>query len=80
MMPFTLTSASIDHSIMDGCGPYTFHINGENYHQIGSLPPLEGQPLRFTQLHIYMICNLNPEIGFIHSVDSIVPLELGYEL
>jgi len=47
IMSFTSMGASIDNSIMDGCGPYTFRISGENYHQIGSLRPLEGQPLRF---------------------------------
>jgi len=50
---FTSIGASIDHSIMDGRGPYTFCISGENYHQIGSLLPPEGQLLRFTQLYIY---------------------------
>jgi len=38
---------------MDGRGPYTFRKSGENYHQIGSLLPPEGQPPRFAKLYIY---------------------------
>jgi len=53
MMSFTSIGTSIDHSITDGHGPYRFCISGENYHQIGSLLPPEGQPPRFVQLYIY---------------------------
>ena len=53
MMSFTSIGASIDNSIMDGHGPNTFRISGENYHQIGSLLPPEGQPPRFVQLYVY---------------------------
>jgi len=42
MMSFTSIGASIDHSIMDRSGPYTFHRSGENYCQIGSLLPSKG--------------------------------------
>ena len=77
MMSFTSIGTSIDHSIIDGCGPYTFRIGGENYYQIGALLPPEGQLPRFAQLYIR---NLNPEIGFVHPVDSTIPLELGYLL
>ncbi|GJU35298.1 hypothetical protein Tco_1183652 [Tanacetum coccineum] len=39
--------AKIDHSINTGRGPYTFRINGQNYHRMGSLLPAEGvQPSR----------------------------------
>jgi len=39
---------SIDHSIMDGNGPYFFRINGTNFHQIGLLLPAQGQNPIFT--------------------------------
>jgi len=53
MMSFISIGASIDNFVMDGHGPYTFCISGENYHQIGSLLPPEGQPPRFSQLYVY---------------------------
>ena len=53
ILSFTSIGVSIDQSIMDGCRPYTFRISGENYHQIGSLLPPQGQPSRFAQLYIY---------------------------
>ncbi|GKD50733.1 hypothetical protein Tco_1279709 [Tanacetum coccineum] len=33
--------------------PYTFRINGQNYHRIGSLLPAEGVPLRYAQLYFF---------------------------
>jgi len=53
MLSFIFMGGSIDHSIMDGHGPYSFRINGQNYHWIGSLLPTEGQKPKFAQLHIY---------------------------
>nr|GEU74590.1 hypothetical protein CTI12_AA123990 [Tanacetum cinerariifolium] len=38
--------ATIDHSISTGRGPYTFRINGQNYHLMGSLLSAEGAPPR----------------------------------
>nr|GEV77633.1 hypothetical protein [Tanacetum cinerariifolium] len=42
MFCFTSFGAQIDHSINTGRAPYTFRINGQNYHRIGSLLPEEG--------------------------------------
>nr|GEW90085.1 hypothetical protein [Tanacetum cinerariifolium] len=42
MFCFTSFGARIDHSINTGKAPYTFRINGQNYHRIGSLLPKEG--------------------------------------
>lgn len=39
MFCFTSFGAKIDHSINTGRGPYTFRINGQSYHRIGSLHP-----------------------------------------
>jgi len=53
MLSFTLMSGAIDHFVMDGHGPYSFRINGNNYHRIGSLLPAERQRPKFGQLCIY---------------------------
>ena len=53
MLSFTSMGASVDYSLMDGRGPYTFQISGANYHRIGSLMPPEGYAPRFAQLYIY---------------------------
>ncbi|GJY72869.1 hypothetical protein Tco_0477300 [Tanacetum coccineum] len=42
MFCFTSFGTKIDHSINTGRGPYTFRINGQNYHRMGSLLPAEG--------------------------------------
>nr|GEW22953.1 hypothetical protein CTI12_AA123990 [Tanacetum cinerariifolium] len=34
-----------------GRAPYTFRINGQNYHRMGSLLPKEGMPPKFAQLY-----------------------------
>nr|GEV57966.1 ATP-dependent DNA helicase PIF1-like [Tanacetum cinerariifolium] len=47
MLYFTSFGARIDHSINTGRAPYTFRINGQNYHRIGSLLPKEGIQPRF---------------------------------
>ncbi|KAH7850741.1 hypothetical protein Vadar_002294 [Vaccinium darrowii] len=53
MMSFTSMGGKVDHSVLDGRGPYTFRISGENYHRIGSLLPTPGQKPKFAQLYIY---------------------------
>nr|GFA89069.1 hypothetical protein CTI12_AA123990 [Tanacetum cinerariifolium] len=42
-----------DHSINTGRAPYTFRINGQNYHRIGSLLPKEGIQPRYAQLYFF---------------------------
>jgi len=53
MLSFTSMGATIDYSVMDGRGPYTFRISGANYQQIESLITPEGHAPRFAQLYIY---------------------------
>jgi hypothetical protein len=43
VLAFTLLGAKVDESIIGGPGLYSFHIQGELYHKIGSLCPAEGQ-------------------------------------
>ncbi|XP_038681981.1 uncharacterized protein LOC119982582 isoform X2 [Tripterygium wilfordii] len=42
MFAFTSFGGKIDRDINDGQAPYTFRINGQNHHLIGSLVPLPG--------------------------------------
>nr|GEV87253.1 ATP-dependent DNA helicase PIF1-like [Tanacetum cinerariifolium] len=53
MFCFTSFGARIDHSINIGRAPYTFRINGQNYHRIGSLLPKEGIQPRYAQLYFF---------------------------
>nr|GEX17863.1 helicase [Tanacetum cinerariifolium] len=53
MFYFTSFGAIIDHSVNLGRGPYTFRINDQNYHRIGSLLPAEGIPPRYAQLYFF---------------------------
>lgn len=53
MLAFTSMGGKIDYNINSGNGPFTFRMHGQNYHQIGSLLPIEGDIPRFAQLYIY---------------------------
>ncbi|GKB47267.1 hypothetical protein Tco_0898020, partial [Tanacetum coccineum] len=55
MFCFTSFGARIDHSINTGRAPYTFKINGQNYHRIGSLIPKECIQPRYAQLYFFDI-------------------------
>ncbi len=43
VLAFTSFGAKVDESVTGGLGPYSFRIQGELYHKIGSLCPAEGQ-------------------------------------
>jgi hypothetical protein len=53
MLAFTSFGAKVDESVTRGLGPYSFRIQGELYHKIGSLCPVEGQRPQFAQLYIH---------------------------
>nr|GEW88216.1 helicase [Tanacetum cinerariifolium] len=53
MFCFTSFGANIDHSINTGRGPYTFRINGQSYHRIGSLLSADGVQPRYAQLYFF---------------------------
>ncbi|GJX59357.1 putative reverse transcriptase domain-containing protein [Tanacetum coccineum] len=53
MFCFTSFGAKIDHSCNTGRAPYTFRINGQNYHRMGSLLPKEGVQPKFAQLYFF---------------------------
>ncbi|KAG7583453.1 Nucleic acid-binding OB-fold [Arabidopsis suecica] len=49
---FTSLGGKCDNSVTLGRGPNMFQIQGENYHQLGSLKPGEGEFPKFSQLYI----------------------------
>jgi len=53
VLAFTSLSAKVDESIIGGPGLYSFCIQGELYHKIGSLCLVEGQRPQFAQLYIH---------------------------
>ncbi|KAL6549360.1 hypothetical protein OROHE_008477 [Orobanche hederae] len=53
MFCFTSFGGKIRHSINQQKGPYTFRINGQNYHKMGSLIPAEGANPKFAQLYFF---------------------------
>jgi len=53
VLAFTSLSAKVDESVTGCLGPYSFRIQGELYHKIGSLCPVEGQRPQFAQLYIH---------------------------
>ncbi len=53
VLAFTSLGAKVDESVTGGPRPYSFRIQGELYHKIGSLCPAEGQRPQFAQLHIH---------------------------
>ncbi|GJV08398.1 DNA helicase PIF1, ATP-dependent [Tanacetum coccineum] len=53
MFSFTSFGARIDHSINNGRGVYTFRVNRQSYHRIGSLLPKKGTQPRYAQLWFF---------------------------
>jgi hypothetical protein len=53
VLAFTLLGAKVDESVTRGTGPYSFRIQGEFYHKIGSLYPAKRQHPQFAQLYIH---------------------------
>jgi hypothetical protein len=53
VLAFISLSAKVDELVIGGPGPYSFRIQGELYHKIGSLSPIEGQQPQFAQLYIH---------------------------
>jgi hypothetical protein len=53
MFSFTSMGGKVNRDTHDGHGPPMFVMEGENYHQIGSLLPMPGNKPKFAQLYIY---------------------------
>jgi hypothetical protein len=53
VLAFTSLGAKVDESVTRGTRPYSFRIQGELYHKIGSLCLVEGHHPQFSQLYIY---------------------------
>jgi hypothetical protein len=57
VLAFISLGAKVDELITRGTRPYSFRIQGEFYHKIGSLCPTEGQRPQFAQLYIHDMDN-----------------------
>jgi hypothetical protein len=53
VLAFTSLGAKVNESITRGTGPYSFRIQGEFYHKIRSMCPVEAQRPQFAQLYIH---------------------------
>ncbi len=53
VLAFISLGAKVDESVTRGPGSYSFRIQGELYHKIGSLCLAEGQRPQFAQLYIH---------------------------
>lgn len=54
MFSFTSMGGKIDTSLnTKGRGPYTFVLNGQNHHYLGSLLPDEGDNPIYSQMYIH---------------------------
>jgi hypothetical protein len=53
MFSFTSMGGKTNSNMNNGKAPPMFVMNGENYHQIGSLLPQQGNNPKFAQLYIY---------------------------
>jgi hypothetical protein len=53
VLAFTSFGAKVDELVTKGTGPYSFCVQGELYHKIGSLCPAKGQCPQFAQLYIH---------------------------
>jgi hypothetical protein len=53
VLAFISLGAKVDELVTGGPRPYSFCIQGEFYHKIGSLCPAEGQRPQFAQLYIH---------------------------
>jgi hypothetical protein len=43
----------VDQTINNGCGPYCFRLQGENYHRMGSLMPENDPTPKFAHIYIF---------------------------
>jgi hypothetical protein len=53
VLAFTSLSAKVDELVTRGPGSYSFRIQGQLYHKIGSLCLAEGQRPQFAQFYIH---------------------------
>ncbi|KAF8059640.1 hypothetical protein N665_1227s0016 [Sinapis alba] len=53
VLAFTSIGAKLDYSVVYGPGPFTFRIQGQTHHRIGSLLPSKGRPPKYLQLYIF---------------------------
>jgi hypothetical protein len=65
-LAFSSLGVLIDQSVAGQSGVYTFRIQGELVHRIGSLLPHQGELPRFSQIHIHDSATTQAEIRMAH--------------
>ncbi|XP_019193106.1 PREDICTED: uncharacterized protein LOC109187373 [Ipomoea nil] len=63
---FTSMGGRIDKDINTGKSPPVFRLNGQNFHLLGSLLPVDGNKSKFAQLYIH-----NPENEIFNRLDCV---------
>ncbi|KAF8050757.1 hypothetical protein N665_1890s0003 [Sinapis alba] len=53
VLAFTSIEAKLDYIVVYAPGPFTFRIQGQSHHRIGSLIPSQGQLPKYLQLYIF---------------------------
>lgn len=53
LLAFTSMGANVDHSVTGTSGPFTYRVNGQVIHRIGSLLPDDGALPEYLQLYIF---------------------------
>lgn len=53
LFAFTSLGGKVDNRINKGRAPYTFKLQGQNYHLIGSICPVKGETPKYCQLYVY---------------------------
>lgn len=53
LFAFTSLGGKVDNKINRGRAPYTFKLQGQNYHLIGSICPVNGETPKYCQLYVY---------------------------
>ncbi|CAG7862673.1 unnamed protein product [Brassica rapa] len=61
LLAFTSIGAKLDYSVVFGRGSFTFRIQGQTYHRIGSLIPKAGLPPKYLQIYIFDTENENAQ-------------------
>ena len=57
LLAFTSIGAKLDYSVVFGRGSFTFRIQGQTYHHIGSLIPKPSLPPKYLQIYIFDTAN-----------------------
>nr|GEU77684.1 ATP-dependent DNA helicase PIF1-like [Tanacetum cinerariifolium] len=74
----SMLQGGIDHSINNGKGVYTFRVNGQSYHRIGSLLPKEDTQPRdgVDAATVHTLIHMLDQYSSVAKIDDIISVEL----